>query len=67
MVRQMDVPGNYEDPRQVAWEMYSRAHAEDPAMAEYAAERQSAGIKKDVWGQSDPGTRNLRQHRSSWR
>jgi hypothetical protein len=65
VVRQMQVPGHYEDPRKLAWAVYSAKRAEDPA-DEYAAEREKF-VKKDVWGQSGPDTRNLRSHRSSWR
>ena len=38
------------------------------SMEEYAAERQSAGVKATgIFGQYSPGERSQRTHRSSWR
>jgi hypothetical protein len=45
-------PGHYEDPRKVAWSLYSAAQTEDPAVAEFKRSRADAGIKDMPWGQS---------------
>jgi hypothetical protein len=46
----------------------TRQPAMDGSAEAYAAERAAAGIKATgVFGQSEPGERALRSHRSSWR
>ena len=53
VVHQLPVAAaDLQDSRQLAWEMYSRAQAEDPAMAAFKAEREKYVKTSGIYGQS---------------
>jgi hypothetical protein len=53
VVHQLPVAAaDLQDPRKLAWEMYSRAQAEDPAMAAFKAEREKYVKTSGINGQS---------------